>query len=107
MAKMKTETCKAAEKLSESSYVLVVDTFHEHQFSVGPFCVSLILEGPAQLLDGDVPLQVVVVRWTVAKNESKSLVNNNAESTCYFNPSRSYPVTVCNVEGGMKSQVVL
>lgn len=77
MAKMKTETCKAAEKLSESSYVLVVDTFHEHQFSVSPFCVSLILEGPAQLLDGDVPLQVVVVRWTVAKNESKSLVNNN------------------------------
>ena len=47
---------------NSSSYVLVVDTFHEHQFPVGPFRVSLILERPAQLLDGDVPLKVVVIR---------------------------------------------
>lgn len=44
------------------AYVLVVDTFHEHQFPVGPFGVSLVLKGPAQLFDGDVPLQVVVIR---------------------------------------------
>ncbi len=57
---------------SSSSYVLVVDTFHEHQFSVGPLRVGLILKRPAQLLDGDVPLQVVVVRRTEVTNESKS-----------------------------------
>ena len=58
-----------------SSYVLVVDTFHQHQFPVGPLCVSLVLKRPAQLLDGDIPLQVVVVRRTVVENGS--LVNNN------------------------------
>lgn len=42
----------------------MVDTLHEHQLPVGPFGVGLILEGPAQLLDGDIPLQVVVVRRT-------------------------------------------
>lgn len=45
-----------------SSYILVVDTFHEHQLPVGPLGVGLVLEGPAQLLDGNVPLQVVVIR---------------------------------------------
>lgn len=39
----------------------MVDAFHEDQLSVGPFGVSLVLKGPAQLLDGDVPLQVVVI----------------------------------------------
>ena len=47
------------------SYVLVVDTFHEHQFSVGPFGMGLILKGPTQLLNCDVPLKVVIVRWAV------------------------------------------
>lgn len=40
----------------------MVDTLHEHQLPVGPLGVSLILKGPAQLLDGDISLQVVVVR---------------------------------------------
>lgn len=66
-----------------SAYILVVDTFHEHQFSVGPFCVSLILKWPAQLLDGDVPLQVVVIRRTGVKNTSKSIVNNNICQKAY------------------------
>lgn len=67
---------KKGQKMSESSYVFVVDTFHEHQFSVSPFCVSLILKRSAQLLDGDIPLQVVVIGWTEVKNENWNLVSN-------------------------------
>lgn len=40
----------------------MVDTLHEHQLPVGPLGVGLVLKGPAQLLDGDISLQVVVIR---------------------------------------------
>lgn len=53
-----------------SAYVLVVDALHEHQLSVGPLGMGLVLKGPAQLLDGHVSLQVVVVRRTEAKKET-------------------------------------
>lgn len=53
---------KSKEREINKAYILVVDTFHEHQLSVGPFCVSLILKGSTQLLDGDISLQVVVIR---------------------------------------------
>lgn len=51
----------------------MVDALHEHQLSVGPFCMGLVLEGAAQFLDGDVFLQVVVVRRTEAEKEEETV----------------------------------
>lgn len=38
----------------------MIDTFHEHQLSVGPLGMGLILKRPTQLLDGDVSFQGLV-----------------------------------------------
>lgn len=42
------------------TYVFMIDTFHEHQLSVRPLGVGLILKRPTQLLDGDVSFQGLV-----------------------------------------------
>lgn len=42
----------------------MIDTFHEHQLPVCPLGMGLVLEGPAQLLDGYISVQNSVVART-------------------------------------------
>lgn len=46
--------------------------------------MSLILKGSAQLLDGNVPLQVVVVRRTGVKEHRRNSVSNNGCQKLFF-----------------------
>lgn len=72
----------------------MVDTFHEHQFSVGPLCVSLILKGSTQLLDGDVPLQVVVVCRTGEGNSERRKSVGTPKTTGIFGLFAGEPAVV-------------
>lgn len=44
------------------SYVFVVDTFHQNQFSVGPFGMGLVLKGSAKFLNCNISFKDVVIR---------------------------------------------
>ena len=64
------------------TYVLVIDTFHEHQFSVGPLGMGLVLKGPAQLLNGHIPLKVVVVCRTGERKKDGLMTSNGMAPRC-------------------------
>lgn len=49
----------------------MVDALHEHQLSVRPLGMGLVLKGSAQFLNSDVPLQDVVISRAKRKKERK------------------------------------
>lgn len=88
------------------AYIFMIDTFHEHQLSVRPLGVGLVLKRPTQLLNGDVSFQDLVesgagkqadaVRWGVGESgltgERRSQQIDESEFTdvLNFNGSSCY-----------------
>lgn len=55
--------------LCSATYIFVIDAFHEHQLSVCPLGVGLVLEGSAQLLDGYISVQDTIIARTVEEKK--------------------------------------
>lgn len=55
-------THRQTETEKNRSYIFVVDTFHQDQFSVGPFGVGLVLKGSAKFLNCNISFKDMIVR---------------------------------------------
>lgn len=61
---------KKLSSFPRTSYIFVIDAFHEHQLPVCPLGVGLVLEGSAQLLDGHISVQDSIVARTAGETHT-------------------------------------
>lgn len=73
-------------RIQIGAYVLVVDALHEHQLSVRPFGMGLVLKGSTEFLNSDISLQDVVICRAIKKILKKNKLKKRNRLWLPFSP---------------------